>query len=122
MSPLDRHWLRTWKTILIARLPRILDVLFHIHSNLHSEFSKFKDATQAELTSGKMKTINGTNGTYKLVFARNIYPGPGVKTLDEARGYVVAEYQDHLEKQWSDKMRKEYPLKVNEKVFKSMVK
>ena len=86
------------------------------------EFSKFKDATQAELTSGKMKTINGTNGTYKLVFARNIYPGPGVKTLDEARGYVVAEYQDHLEKQWSDKMRKEYPLKVNEKVFKSMVK
>ncbi len=86
------------------------------------EFSKYRDATQSELTANKFKTIPNTNGTYKVVYAREIFTTPGTKSLDEARGYVVAEYQDFLEKQWNEKMRNDYPLKVNEKVFKSMVK
>ena len=84
------------------------------------EFSKFKDATQAELTANKMKTITVGNGSYKLVFAKEIYTTPGTKSLDEARGYVVAEYQDYLEKQWNEKMRRNYPLKVNEAVFNTL--
>ena len=47
---------------------------------------------------------------------------PGPKSLDEARGYVVAEYQDFLEKQWNERMRSQYPVTVNEKTFKTMVK
>ncbi len=47
---------------------------------------------------------------------------PGQKTLQEARGYVVADYQDHLEKRWLESLRKEYKVKLNEKVFNSMVK
>jgi peptidyl-prolyl cis-trans isomerase SurA len=57
-----------------------------------------------------------------LISARKVYNAPGQKTLEEARGYVVAEYQDYLEKQWNEKMRREYPLTVNDKVFKTMVK
>lgn len=86
------------------------------------EFSRFKDATQAELTQNKVKTIQMPNGQYTVVYARKIFNEPGQKTLEEARGYVVAEYQDHLEKQWNEKMRKDYPLKVNNAVFTSMVK
>jgi peptidyl-prolyl cis-trans isomerase SurA len=86
------------------------------------EFSRFKDATQAELTANKKKITPNSNGGYTVVIAREIYNSPGQKTLEEARGYVVAEYQDYLEKQWNEKMHKEYPLKVNETVFKSMVK
>lgn len=86
------------------------------------EFSRFKDATQAELSANKKKVTPNSNGGYTVVIAREVYNGPGQKTLEEARGYVVAEYQDYLEKQWNEKMRREYPLKVDEKVFKSMVK
>ncbi|PQJ12393.1 hypothetical protein CJD36_001185 [Flavipsychrobacter stenotrophus] len=85
------------------------------------EFSKFRDATQAELTANKTKVMPGVNGTYRMVVARQVFTTPGIKTLDEARGYVVAEYQDHLEKEWNAMMKKEYPMKVNEKVFQSMV-
>lgn len=44
------------------------------------------------------------------------------KTLSEARGYAVADYQDFLEKQWVEELRKEYPVKVNEDVLKSLIK
>lgn len=47
---------------------------------------------------------------------------PGQKTLAEARGYVVADYQDFLEKRWLESLRKEYKVKTNEKVFNSLVK
>ena len=86
------------------------------------EFSKFKDASQSELTSNNMKVIPMPNGTYKVVYARQVFNSPGTKSLDEARGYVVAEYQDYLEKQWNEKMHKDYPMKVNESVFNSLVK
>ena len=85
------------------------------------EFSRFKDATQAELTQNHKKVIPTGNGAYTVVIAREVYNTPGQKSLDEARGYVVAEYQDYLEKQWNEKMRSEYPMKVDNAVFKSMV-
>jgi len=86
------------------------------------EFSRFKDATLAELQSNNKKVLNSGNGPFTIIVAKEVYATPGQKTLDEARGYVVAEYQDYLEKQWNEKMRSSYPMKVNEKVFKSMVK
>jgi peptidyl-prolyl cis-trans isomerase SurA len=86
------------------------------------EFSRYKDATLAELNANKTKIIPGTNGSYTAVVAKQVYSGPGQKSLNEARGYVVAEYQDYLEKQWNEKMRRDYPLKVNDQVFKTMVK
>lgn len=86
------------------------------------EFSRFKEATQAELLADKIKVLPPASGSYTVVYAKEVYTSAGQKSLAEARGYVVAEYQDYLEKQWNEKMRKQYPLKVNETVFKSMVK
>jgi peptidyl-prolyl cis-trans isomerase SurA len=47
---------------------------------------------------------------------------PGTKTLEEARGYVVADYQDYLEKQWVEELKDEYRVKVNRKVFERLIK
>ena len=86
------------------------------------EFSRFRDASRDELVASKKKVTALPNGTYKMVLAREIFTTPMPKTLDEARGYVVAEYQDALEKEWNAKMKQTYPLKVNDKVFASMTK
>ncbi len=86
------------------------------------EFSRYKDATVNDFASSNIKVIPGDNGSYTVVAAKQVFATPVPKSLDEARGYVVAEYQDFLEKQWNDKMRHDYPIKVNETVFKSMVK
>jgi len=47
---------------------------------------------------------------------------PGVKSLDEARGYVIADYQDFLEKKWLEELRNSYKVEKNDKVFKSLIK
>jgi len=44
------------------------------------------------------------------------------KSLKEARGYVVADYQDQLEKQWIKNLKKEYPVKLNDAVYNALKK
>jgi peptidyl-prolyl cis-trans isomerase SurA len=57
-----------------------------------------------------------------VVRVQELYNTPTVKELDDARGYAVAEYQDYLEKQWNAELRSKYPVKLNDDVYKSMVK
>ncbi len=85
------------------------------------EFGKFKEASMNDLAGSKVKVVGNENGSYTVVVAKKVHNAPSQKTLEEARGYVVAEYQDYLEKQWNEKMRADYPVKVSEPVFKSMV-
>ena len=47
---------------------------------------------------------------------------PQNKTLKEARGYAVADYQDHLERAWIKELEKQYPIKVYQRVFNKLVK
>jgi len=47
---------------------------------------------------------------------------PTTKTLSEAKGYVIADYQDYLEKQWLDELSKLYPIRINKSVLKSLIK
>lgn len=47
---------------------------------------------------------------------------PRSKTLDEARGLVISDYQNELEKQWVASLRAKNPVKVNEDEVKKIVK
>lgn len=87
------------------------------------EFSKYKDYPQSEIVKGKITSAKkNDNGTYSFVKVDEVYNTNTPKSLDEAKGYIVAEYQDYLEKSWHDMLRQKYPMKVNEDVFKQMVK
>ncbi len=60
-------------------------------------------------------------GTSSFMIIKDILP-PVAKTMKEARGYIIADYQDHLEKEWISELRKKYKVRINEKVFESLVK
>jgi len=90
---------------------------------MHYEFSRFKEVPQSAIVKGKPSApVRNADGSYTVVVADNVYTTSSQKTLDEARGYVSAEYQDALEKSWNAQLRSKYPVKVEESVFKSMVK
>ncbi|MFN8309923.1 MAG: peptidylprolyl isomerase [Chitinophagales bacterium] len=44
------------------------------------------------------------------------------KALKEAKGYVVSDYQEYLEKKWLADLRNKYPIVLNEGVFNSLIK
>jgi peptidyl-prolyl cis-trans isomerase SurA len=67
-----------------------------------------------------LKTDAGTK-TASFQKIEEILP-PQPKTLGDARGYAVADYQDYLEKKWIDDLHKEYAVKLNEDVLKGLVK
>jgi peptidyl-prolyl cis-trans isomerase SurA len=42
---------------------------------------------------------------------------PTPKSLSEARGQVIASYQDHLEKEWIMALRRKYLVEINSAVL-----
>jgi peptidyl-prolyl cis-trans isomerase SurA len=44
------------------------------------------------------------------------------KSLQEARGYVIADYQDYLEQEWVKTLRAKYKVKIDQKVFRSLIR
>lgn len=73
--------------------------------------------------AGYMTETKTDAGTKTATFQKveEILP-PMSKTLSEARGYAVADYQDYLEKEWIEQLRREYPVKVDEKVLKGIIR
>ena len=52
----------------------------------------------------------------KLVFVSKVIAVQN-KQLDEAKGQITADYQDYLEKQWIEVLRKKYTVVINKKVW-----
>jgi peptidyl-prolyl cis-trans isomerase SurA len=86
------------------------------------EKGKNKDLTELWST-GAISAAKSDAATKTSSFTKveRIEPASS-KTLNEARGYAVADYQDFLEKQWIEDLRKMYSVQIDDKVFKSMVK
>mgnify|MGYP006284587393 CR=1 FL=1 len=60
--------------------------------------------------------LHRENGKTRFVIIREILE-PQPKKLDETRGQVISDYQDHLEDRWVQKLREKYPVEVNEELL-----
>ncbi len=67
------------------------------------------------------KNLIDKNGETILINVLDLLE-PQQKTLDEARGYAISDYQDQLEREWVDALRKKYPVTIHEEVVKSIIK
>jgi len=87
------------------------------------EFSRFSEVPKSAIAPETLsQPVKNTDASYTVVKTDKVFNGNSQKSLNDARGYVIAEYQDYLEKQWNANLKAKYPVKVDEKVFKSMVK
>jgi len=57
------------------------------------------------------------DGNYYYVAKVNKVLPAGPKTLDEARGRVINDYQQYLEENWVKDLKGEFTVKVNRDVF-----
>lgn len=61
------------------------------------------------------------DATHYLVQVETLVP-PGTRSLEEIRAQVISDYQDQLEKAWVKGLRGKYPVKVNTKARKSVIR
>lgn len=70
-------------------------------------------------------TANVKNETdHSITFAciLKVYNNKEPRNFQDARGFVINDYQEYLEKQWISKLKNKYPIKLNESVFKTLPK
>lgn len=85
------------------------------------EKGKNTELDKLKWKAGTVSQGYAKDGSYYFTKIEEIIPA-SVKTLEEARGYVVADYQDALEKQLINRLKEKFTVKVNENVLKAMVK
>ncbi|MBC7904732.1 MAG: peptidylprolyl isomerase [Gemmatimonadaceae bacterium] len=54
-----------------------------------------------------------------FVYVLKTYPEKTVRNLEDAKGFVINDYQSTIEDAFVQRLRKKYPIKVNEKVLAS---
>ncbi len=79
------------------------------------------DAMEWKAGSLSETEINKKNNSLNFMKIEEVLPGKD-KALKEARGYIVADYQDFLEQKWVKELRKDYAVKTNRDVYESIVK
>ncbi|WP_298760126.1 peptidylprolyl isomerase [uncultured Psychroserpens sp.] len=87
------------------------DVFEEGHASLPKDF---------EFNKGTSKIYNH-NDSYHVIYVKEVFP-PGHKTLDEARGKVVSDYQAYIEDDWVDTLSKRFKVKLNDSVLKRVKK
>ena len=76
---------------------------------------------KTEWKKGITPVTKQADGSYQFVEVKEIEK-PEPKSLKEAKGYAVSDYQEYLEKKWLADLHQKYPIAVNDQVFKSLIK
>lgn len=87
----------------------------YLQDELNNDGMEWKQGWMSPLTTG----TDNTQQTFSLV-SQLLPPQP--KALEEARGYIVADYQDYLEKEWVESLRKEYDVKVYQDALNGLIR
>lgn len=70
---------------------------------------------------GFVKTENNPDDSIQVTRVIDRIPA-GFKAFNEAKGYIIADYQDHLENVWINDLTNKYPIKINTDVLKELIK
>jgi peptidyl-prolyl cis-trans isomerase SurA len=83
--------------------------------------NKVVDAMKWKTGSISPVEVNTQNNSLNFIKIEKIIAPTG-KTLSEARGYAVAEYQDYLERKWLEELRSSYKIVVNQETLDKLIK
>jgi len=101
--------------------------LVDLYSGIPGLILRIDTGTYEKGTNNILNLVNWKKGAYYLSLEDSEYyvvihkiNAPEPKSLDEARGAVVADYQKFLETAWINELRKKYPVKINKKVLREI--
>jgi len=66
--------------------------------------------------------VNQNDNSVVFVQVLKVYSENEPRNFEDARGLVINDYQNFLEQRWITNLKKEYPVKINDKVLKKLLK
>lgn len=80
--------------------------------------AKDKNKLQAGMVTSPV--VNEGDHSASFAYILKLYNTTDQRSFAEARGLALNDYQDYLEQQWVNKLRKKYPVVVNQKVLQRL--
>lgn len=107
-----------WKEVSAAYTDKITS------DSSRFEIAKIPGAQKATAKAGTVTNIvkNKDDNSASFALILKIYSTPGQKSFADARGDVVSDFQDDMDKKWVVELKKKYPVKVNEDVLKTIAR
>jgi peptidyl-prolyl cis-trans isomerase SurA len=81
---------------------------------------RFENGVQAGAASQLFKNELDGSVSFSLVLSKQ--SGGDFRTFQEARGWVITDFQNLLENQWLEQLKTKYPVKLNEVVWQQLLK
>lgn len=66
--------------------------------------------------------LNKTDNTASFAYIVKIYPQSTQRSFNEAKGMVINDYQEALERQWNEALNKKFPVVIDQKVLAEISK
>lgn len=118
------------KVMKEAKQKEVGEVLKKFNKKEVKVISQEETLEKANTKFGGLEWKTGAMSKYELNSKINVYQFRKLveilpsrpKTLKEAKGYVVADYQEYLEKQWVEELKKSYPIHINDAVLNKLIK
>jgi len=87
------------------------------------EWSQLPVVDKTKFTAGLLTAPvkNDADKSTSFSYIVKTYPNREPRDFENARGFVINDYQALLEEQWIAELKKKYPVKVNEEVFKKLL-
>jgi peptidyl-prolyl cis-trans isomerase SurA len=86
------------------------------------ELSQLPMTDKNHLQAGQFTALvkNQTDNSVTVAYICKIYNDRSPRNFKDARGFIINDYQIFLENKWIAELKKKYPVKLNETVFRSL--
>lgn len=115
----SENMLRYERTQLMDKYPEYRDVVNEVFDGL-----MIYEVNSLKVWNAAIQDTVGAERLYEEIksqFATGDTLNP-YKSFNEVRAVVISQYQDRLEKQWLEELHRKYPVKLDEEVFRSILK
>jgi peptidyl-prolyl cis-trans isomerase SurA len=88
------------------------------------ELSQIPVVEKTNFTEGLItaNVRNESDNTVAFAYIIKLYPNREMRGFNDARGFVINDYQVYLEEKWIADLKKKYPVKINEAELKKLPK
>jgi peptidyl-prolyl cis-trans isomerase SurA len=103
------------------------DVVNSYGTDVIADSSRYEEAqlpvkAKVETRKGFVSPVEKSNNddAYTFICITDVYAEASPRSFDEARGIVISDYQQVLEQQWLQELKKKYPVSINQSTWKSV--